>query len=495
MKIKTIVGMGGIAAALMLTAPAFAQPKESLVIGLPNASVANLDPLGSGALVQGNLQINAQLFDTLVKFRDGEYVPNLVQSWEANEDATEWTLSLRDDVNFTDGSSLDAEDVVASVNRVTTQAGPLAGLFSPLTVTASGPLEVTVSSEAGQGALLGKLSMLAVIPSERAADENFGLEPVGSGPFKLVSFDPSQSVELSANENYWGGAPKLAGVTFRMVPEQAARLTALETGEIDLTWTLPDDAVSRLEGISDVTVETVSTLANLVVWYNGQRAVFEDAAVRQALWKAIDFEGIISVLYPSTGEPMSGPLPDAVFGASEQTPYAYDPDAARAELEAAGFDFDGTIRILMTNNNYGPLVEAMVADWARIGVNAELDLQEAAVGTQRLLALDWDMVIIQPLVTSTGDADYNLGRLYTCAANRTGHCNAELDELLAAAGSASDQARRADLYAQAGKIIWDEAMGIYPMSVRQIWAWSDAVEGVKLDSIYKPDLTGIHFAK
>ncbi|MGK6315891.1 ABC transporter substrate-binding protein [Neorhizobium sp. DT-125] len=482
-----------LASGMLASSLTVAYAAQDLVIGVPVASIANLDPHGANSNIQGNLQVNAQIFDTLVGFQDGKYVPGLASEWTSSEDATRWTFKLREGVKFSDGSEFDAGDVKASVERVVKLAGPLAGLFKPLKVEAASPNEVRISSDAGQGALLGKLFMLAIAPSEKLADD-FGLHPVGSGPFVVESFDPKQGVKLRANKDYWAGAPKLDTVTFRMIPEQAARMTALETGEIQLTWTVPDDQVDALREDSNLKLDTVPTLANVVLWFNTTR-MFQDVEVRKALWSAVDFDAIVEALYPNTGQKMIGPLPKAVFGSSEQTPYAYDPEKAKATLEKKGWNFDTTVRILMNNTTYKPLVDAIIADWARIGVKAEVDLQEPAVGTQRLLALDWDISIIQPVITSTGDADYTLGRLYTCAAKRTTYCNPELDKLLVEAGSISDQAKRAELYAAAGKIVWDNAIGMFPIDVKQVWAWRSNLDGVTLDPVYKPDLTQVQFAQ
>lgn len=492
------------AAAALLLASCTSSPQQTtppedvaqdLTVGLPVATIANLDPFGANALAQGNLQVAAQIFDTVVRYEDGEFAPSIATEWTSSADAKEWTFTIREGVTFSDGSTLDAADVKASMDQVVALAGPLAGIFKPLAATVVSPTELTITSEAGQGALLGKMSVLAVGPSELVATDTFGLEPVGTGPFVVDSFDPSAGVELSANADYWRGAPKLDTLTFRMIPEQSARSTALETGEIQLTWTVPDDEVAALSSNPELVVESTPTLANLVLWFNSSRQQFADSAVRQALWQAVDYQTIIDTLHPNTGTAMSGPLPDDVFGASVQTPYEFDPDAAKAALEDAGWDFEQTIKILMTANTYQPFVEAVIADWAKIGVKAEVDLQEAAVGTQNLLALNWDAVIIQPVITSTGDADFNLGRLYPCAANRTGYCNPDLDALLAEAGSSADQAVREQLYAEAGGIIWDEAVGMFPMTVVQVWAWSAALEGVTLDPIYRPDLTQVQFTR
>lgn len=409
-QLLTATSVAAIGAALMAV-PALAQAEQNLVVGIPVASIGNLDPHGSLTNVQGNLQMNAQIFDTLVDYVDGEYLPALATEWSANEDATRWTFKLRQGVTFSDGSNFDAEDVRASMERVVTLAGPLAGIFKPLSLEVLSPTEIAVSSEVGQGALLGKMFMLAIGPSEEL-DDDFGLNPVGTGPFVVESFDPSLGATLKANPDHWRGAPKLDQVTIRLIPEQAARITALETGEIDLTWTVPDDQVAQLSNNPDLVVDKVTTMSNIVLWFNTQRA-FKDVEVRRALWSAVDFDAIIGALYPNTGTKMEGPLPSTVFGASKQTPYEYDPDGAKATLEAKGFDFSSTVKVLMNNTTYKPLVDAILADWARIGVTGEVDLQEPAVGTQRLLALDWDISIIQPIITNTGDADYNqIGRAH-----------------------------------------------------------------------------------
>lgn len=493
LKSRAISATGALTLAALLSSTAMAQTEQNLTVGIPVAAISNLDPHGAVTNAQGNLQMNAQIFDTLVDYVDGVYVPALATEWSANDDATVWTFKLREGVTFSDGSAFDAEDVRASMERVVTLAGPLAGIFRPLALEVVSPNEIKISSEVGQGALLGKLFMLAIAPSEQL-DDDFGLNPVGTGPFVVESFDPSLGLTLKANANHWRGAPKLDQVTVRLIPEQAARITALETGEIDLTWTVPDDQVGKLSNNPNLVVDKVTTMSNIVLWFNTQRA-FQDVEVRRALWSAVDFDAIIGALYPNTGTKMTGPLPTTVFGASEQTPYEYNPEAAKAALEAKGFDFNGTVKVLMNNTTYKPLVDAILADWARIGVKGEVDLQEPAVGTQRLLALDWDISIIQPIVTNTGDADYNLGRLYTCAANRTTYCDETLDALLAEAGSISDQARRTELYAEAGKIIWDNAIGLFPMDVNQVWAWNARLEGVQLDPVYRPNLTQIQFAE
>lgn len=468
---------------------------QNLTVGVPVASISTLDPFGAFVLTQGNLQVNNQLYDTLVTLDNGKFAPSIATKWESSADAKEWTFTLRKDVKFSDGSVLDATDVKASMERLVELKGPLAGQFKPITATVLSPTSIKFVSTVGQGSILGKLSMLDIGPSELIATPDFGTNPVGSGPFVVKTFDPGSGVTMTANKKYWGGAPKLDTVIFKFIPEKSALSTALQTGEIQLTWTVPDDSVAKLTGDKSLKVDTTPTLANVLIWFNSSRAPFDNEAVRNAIWQAVDFKSIIKALYPNTGQLMTGPLPDAVFGSSKQTAVKYDPAAAKKALTAAGFDFSKTYTVSMNNNTYLPLVQAATADWAKIGVKLEAALQEPAVGTAKLLKLDYDLAIIQPVITSTGDADYNLGRLYTCAAKRTGYCDPALDVILNKAGSSPDQKERAKLYDQAGKILWDKAVGIFPMNVKQVWAYSAKLSGVKLDPVYKPDLTGVYFTK
>ncbi len=254
-------------------------------------------------------------------------------------------------------------------------------------------------------------------------------------------------------------------------------MTALQTGEVDVTWNMPDDQIAALQADTNLTVETVPSPGVMTMWMNSSTPALQDAAVRRALWQAVDFEAIIGSLYPETGTPADSAISPAVLGYAAQEPVEYDPDAAKAALDAAGFDYENTvIRWQFSQASFRKFVDAVVSDLAEIGVTVEPMEKEQAVFLEDLLALNWDMNL-QQLGTTGFDAATNLGRLYTCEANRLGYCNPELDEILAQAGSSSDTAQREELYAQATEIIWNDAVGMYPMFVEQPYAWRSSVEG------------------
>ncbi|MFD0476589.1 ABC transporter substrate-binding protein [Nonomuraea thailandensis] len=306
-------------------------------------------------------------------------------------------------------------------------------------------------------------------------------------------FAPGEVLSMSANAKHWGGAPKLGHLDVRTIPDLSARLTALRTGEVDVVWGIPDDQLPTLSGADGLTVKTVPSTAVFTMWFNSSVPALKTAEVRRALWQSVDFATIIKQLYPQTGALSDGLVAPAVLGYAKQQPVTHDTQAAKAALEAAGFDFSKKLRLQFSDAEFRPFVQAVASGLAAAGVQVDVLEKEKAVFTEDLLALNWD-INFQQLATPTYDAASNLGRLYTCAAKRTGYCNKELDKLLAEAGASPDEAERADLYGQAGKIIWADAVGMYPMTVQLAYSWRSRVTGFTPDPSGLPDFSHVRLA-
>ena len=391
-------------------------------------------------------------------------------------------------MKFSDGSPADSADVVASVKRIIDLKGPNAANFAGVDAKADGPTKVVLTAPKPDPALLGKLTLLYITPSD-VTEQSF-TKPVGSGPFRVDTFTPGQSLELLPNPDYYGGAPKLDRLVMRVIPEVSARMTALKTGEIQATWGIPDDQVGALEGDDGLTVQSVPATSVYTMWFNSGVPALTKPEVRRALWQAVDFNTIISSLYPRTGEPSKSVLAPAVLGYSPLDPPKYDPDAAKAALQAAGFDFSTKLRLQFSGAEYRQFIQSVVADLNKIGVKAEAAEKESAVFLEDLLAMRWD-INFQSLSTPTFDAASNLGRLYTCAAKRNGYCNPQLDTILTEAGTTSDTAKRKELYAQASQIIWTDAVGMYPMSLKIAYAWRSEVHGLEPNPSFLPDFSTV----
>ncbi|WP_160573754.1 ABC transporter substrate-binding protein [Actinomadura physcomitrii] len=303
--------------------------------------ITGLDPQGKLSADNGTQLAAKQIFSSLV-VRDGTgFKPGLATSWTPSADGRSWKFQLRPGVKYSDGTAFSASDVKASVARVVDLKGPLAAVWAGVTVTPGGD-SVTFTASTPQGAMLSKLSTLSILPAAESGKPDFFNKPAGTGPFEVAAFAPGQSLTLVPNPNYYGPKPGLKKVVIRYIANTAARVTALKTGEIQATWSLPDDQVSELGGQDGLVIKTVPSDAQYTMWFNSGRPAFAKAGVRRALWQAVDYATIIKSLYPTTGTAAQAPVPSTIAGFAAQSPVAYDPNAAKAALSAAGFDFGRT---------------------------------------------------------------------------------------------------------------------------------------------------------
>lgn len=486
---------GIVAAALALTActPADDAPQEAILTVANPMSVASIDPHGPGSGDRPTITVAQHVFDSLVVREGSEFMPSLATSWD-NEDPNVWRVELVADAVFHDGTPVTAADVVASYERLVELKGPLASTWAAVeSVVAEGDHTVVFTTVSPLGTFLSNLALLYVAPAAGMNEPDFFLEPIGSGPFAVESFTPGDRTVLVKNDDYWGEEAQVDKLVIREIPEVSSLIAALETGEVDLTWGIAPDQLPNLMSNPDVTVESMPSFQYFMNWFNSSREPFTDPEVRRALWHAVDVESLVADLFPEAANVASAPIPSTVFGWSEQDEYAYDPDLARRMLADAGYPdgFDASIDLSVGGGPQIRLIaQTMVSDWAEVGVNVELQEKERAVWLEDLLALNWDMNLLINSVL-TGDADFTLGRLYPSSANRTGYANPELDAILAEASATVDQSERAALYDQANAIIWDDAVGIFPMELLANYAWRDRVVGFTPDANETPRFTAV----
>ncbi|MEN1967878.1 ABC transporter substrate-binding protein [Lentibacillus sp. N15] len=458
-----------------------------------NEGINSLDPYGTSGGEEATILAASQIYDTLTELDEGEFKPSVAKEWE-QPDKNTWVFKLRDDVTFHDGSSLTAKDVKASLDKLLEGNSPLDVLWNTLdSVEATDEHTLTIKTTKPLGTMLSNLSLLYIAPADKIDDEDFFQHPIGSGPFQVESFSPEQELKLSGYEDYWGGAPKLHELEFKNIPETQSRMTSLETGEINAAWTIPNDQISELQESSDIVVKSIPSYVFYFNWFNSSRKPFDDTKVRQAMWHAIDNEAIVNELFGDSGERAKAPIPSTAFGYSEQEPYDYDPELAKELLADAGYP-DGFETSMMWSEGGGPqireLAETMISYWEEIGVKVEPIVLERAEWIDKLNALDWDMNL-QTNAVKTGDADYTLGRLYTSEANRNGYKNEKLDKILNGAKESTDLDEREELYAKANKIIWEDAVGIFPVELNQVFGVRENIKGFKTSPSASIDLSEV----
>ncbi|REF34758.1 ABC transporter substrate-binding protein [Thermasporomyces composti] len=456
--------------------------------------ITDLDPLSATTTVdEPALMARRLIFDTLVRRVGDEITPALATSWEQPDEET-WVFKIRDDVTFHDGTRLTAHDVVATINRATSTTTNLSPLWEAVTsAEATDDTTVTIKTDGPLGTLLVNLTLLFITPKDRLEEPGFFRKPVGSGPFRVQSFTPSSKLELVRWDDYWDEKALQPKVELPYIPETSTAITSLLRGDIDVFWPVPPDQVQDVEGKNGVKLEREPSWVYFLMWFNCSREPFTDARVRRAMWHALDLTSIVAELYGESATVMDAPIPSSVFGAAAQQPYAYDPDKARKLLADAGLP-RGFETSLMWFPTSGPLIselaQAMISGWEEIGIKVRAEQIEKATWLERLNKLDWDLELQTNTVT-TGDADFTLGRLYTSSANRMGYQNPRLDKLLADARATSEPAERESLYAEACKIIWEDAVGIFPATIVTVYALRDSVRGFAPVPSNQPDLAKV----
>jgi peptide/nickel transport system substrate-binding protein len=314
--------------------------KDTLSVDLPGEP-ATLDPHVQWDT--DSYHVYRNIFDNLVtRNPDGKIVPQIAKAWRHENDTT-LILDIRTDVKFHDGTPLTVDDVVWSVQRIIDpgfKSPQLSQFNSIVKAEAVGSDKVRLTTSTPYPALLAQLVKLSIVPRayvQKVGNEKFNVEPMGSGPYRFVSWQKGVRVTLAANESYWRGRPPFKTVTFQMVPDTATRIADLKTGRADIIRQLnPDDAAS-LKGESRIQILSVPTERTGYLFINALAGPTKDVRVRRAIAHAINRQLLIDALLGGYGRPVTILLTPANFGYVEgMKGYPFDPARARQLLKEAG---------------------------------------------------------------------------------------------------------------------------------------------------------------
>ena len=427
---------------------------------------ASLDPqLQNDAF---STSILSNIFDTLIyRNADLELEPGLATSWELVDDTT-WQLSLREDVTFHNGEVFDAEDVKFTLERPFDEAlgSPLTGRFSVLEgVDIVDDYTVLVKTNEPYPLLPARLSEWFMLPKDyfEATDQaTLSINPVGTGAYTFVEWVKDDHLSLTANEEYWRGAPEVKEVTFRPIPELSTRVAALQSGDVDLVTNVPAFRQDELSASGDLEVRPVpSTFFQYVALDGTKNPVLADKRVRQAIQYATNVPEIVEFLFAGSAEQVAVPLAYGTFGLDESLePYPYDVEKAKALLTEAGYPDGISFTLDAPVGRYAQdkeTAEALVGQWAAAGIDVTLNINEWSV--QLTKYRDGDALEEAHFMgwgTSTFDADDVLFGGFARQPNKNNYVNEELIKLITQARSSMDPDLRKDLYAQAQAIIYDE---------------------------------------
>lgn len=464
------IGMLGLA--LLLSGFGLSQ---SVLTYSEAAEPNTLDP----AYLRGRPTQNALrlVFDSLYHRDDsGAIVPWLATSYE-NPSPTVWRFHLRDDVRFHNGNPFTAADVKFTIDRNQAEDSTRRiDLIDRVEVVDDYTVDIVLTDT--YAAFLTRVVLWQMTDQETFEEigaEGFATQAIGTGPYRLVSWDPGERLVFEANDDYFLGRPPVDQVIFRPIPETATRISAIEAGDIDIAALVPPEYV--MDAPEQVEVVTASGTRVYYLGLNVEMEPFDDVRVRQAMNYAVDTQEITEALFYGLARPIDNPLFPGVFGYKETPVYSYDPERARALLAEAGYPngFEFTIDVEPTN---AETAEAVAGQLSRLGITARVNVMEL-----NALYDKYEPGGSQAFLTSWGnselDADATLSRnLWTGRVNAyTNYSNPEVDRLIEAGAKELDPAVRAQHYGAALDLIVADAPWVFLYTADEVYAVRSDVEG------------------
>lgn len=503
-----------LAVIFLVGGPTGAAVAESRLVVAHEVPVVELDPVAGYVNAPSPYEVGLALYDNLVTFDENlGIVPSLATRWAVGPDGRTWTFRLRDGVKFHDGTDFDAEAAKFSLDRsIDRQLNPLnRPLWDPLeSVRVIDRHTIEIVTRHPFPTLLNTLAHGSAAMLSPAAARRLGKElernPVGSGPFRLVRFEPGSTVVLERFAGYWGPAPGVQEITFRYVPDSSARVGLLLAGQADvITAVTPQDAV-RLSTTPGVTLLSRPTLRTVGIGMSFLNPALQDPAVRLALNHAVDKAGIVRAIFLNQAEVLDSPVAPHATGHFPVGPHPYDPQRARELLAGAGW-VRGPSGVLEKQGK--PLSLTLItAEGAYpndIQVVQAVANQLRAVGVDvRVLKVDragyWDYLkvpakdvkfdlFIWAFNPSNGDGGYTLASLFKSNPDDQGvpqvwnigrYRSAWVDELLAEADRTIDPQARASVLAEAQRALMEDNPYIWLYAERRITAMRGDVRGVVL---------------
>jgi ABC-type transport system substrate-binding protein len=469
---------------LMLVANGHALAQASLTF-VQGAEIDTLDPALSRSTP--SQIVIAHLFDTLVKW-DGpglkKIEPDLAESWSTSADGKTWTFKIRHGVKFHDGTPVDAAAIKFNLDRVrgTELASPNRSYYAAIekVEAPSDDVLVIVTRERSPTLLEILAEEWSSIASPTAIKKNakgFGRNPVGSGPYQFKSWIPNERTELVRNPSYFGPPGKSDRLIFRPVPENAARLIEVTTGNADIAANIAPEQTGDLKASDKAVLLEAPSAFQVFFELNVTRPPFDDVRVRRAVNMAIDRKAIVDKILMGYGRVPVSPFPEGTQARSTFAPYKYDPEQARQLLKSVFPNgYPGSVVMWTPSGRYTKdraVAEAVQGYLNAIGLRTEFKVWEWASYQKALYrpepgkgtgkgSNDANMWLLGTGIVS---ADIRLRRKLSTGdpSNLTGYSNPEVDALLAKASGEMAYGLRMIKYGEIERIVWERDPSTIPL--------------------------------
>ncbi len=475
--------------------------KDTIVFA-QGADVTSLDPhVGKETPA---ITVTDQIFDTLTRTNEAREVqPAIAESWEQVSDK-EYRFKIRQGIKFHNGEVLTAEDVKFSLDRAIASSYVAYIVNFIESVEVEDEYTVLVKTHEPYAPILMNLahpSTAILCKKTMEADpEAIKTAPVGCGPYKFVEWKQGDSLKLEAFDEYYAGAPKTKYVLMRVIPENAQRTIALETGEIDIAYNLSVNDIERVKEAQNLEVQTTDTSSCTYISFNTTKAPFDNIKARQAIAYAIDKQLLVDTLLYGQGSVANSVINEVVFGGVKGLEgIPYDPEKAKALAKEAGLE--GAEFTISVNENQIRIETCQVIQGmlSEIGVNLKIEVLEFGALIEKTTNKDFDMAFFA-WITSTSDADYTYyplfsSKMFGAPGNRSFYANPEVDQLLEDGRSNADYAKRKEIYKKIAEILADEVPSLPLYFQKMSVGLNNKVEEFTIDPIGYHKLENVQVAK
>ena len=399
----------------------------------------------------------------------------LAVSWQMK--GTQLQFKLRKGVRFHDGTPFSAKDVIASFKRIMTDKQSLQApnLENIKEMDAPDDFTVVLSLKKADANALEDINSRVVM--KQSVAEKMGEAdnpPIGTGPFKFVSWDRSGQFVIRRNENYWGQPPKIDEVIYKNIREDAARIAALEAGQADIISNLPPHEVERLKSNRRLRVQPVQGLRPIFLVLSPAYKPLDNPKVRRAITQSIDRDRIIKLVLEGNAYPLRGMLGPQVFGYDPNAKaYPYDPDKAKQLLTEAGLPNGFEIDYHSPTGRYPKdreVAQVIVEQLSKVGIRANLKTPEWSI-----FNTDYKNGKYAFYLTGRGsltDADTLFQQYFRTGMTKRvlGYSNPKLDEILDTEQQTFDVKKREKLLWEAHRIILEDAPAVPLWNAMDIYA-------------------------
>jgi peptide/nickel transport system substrate-binding protein len=500
-----------LGAALLVAAP---MARAQTLTAAMAAPVTSMDPHFYNAAPNNGLAMH--IFERLVgRGPAAQMLPELAMSWRPVSDNV-WEFKLRPGVKWQDGQAFTPDDIAFTVSRVPNvpnSPGGFAGMVRAIQrIEIVDPLTIRLHTAAPAPNLPSDLASIGIISrhaGEGAATEDYnsGKAAIGTGPYRLVRYTSGDRIELQRNDAWWGPKQEWQRVTFRFIPNPAARVAALMSGDVDLIDVPPAPDLPRLKADPKLSVFQIQGLRLIYLAMDGSRSgptpfatdaagtplahnPFRDKRVRQALSIAVNRQALADRVMQGTAQATGQWLPPGTFGYNPEVKApTFEPDRARALLAEAGYPNGFRLTLHTPNDRYpndAATAQAVAQMWTRIGVQTQVEALPWNSYSMRNAKHEFS-VGIGGWGSNTGEAGYALINIMGTrdaaagrgASNNGHYSNPALDALTDKALSTIDDGARETLLRQAVAMAMDDVAIIPLHQLVNFWA---ARKGIAYDA-------------